>query len=417
MKRFVFLLMLAVTAGVNAGPPEVDRDEVLRRGDMVTKAGDGLFRGGNDAVNDALAIPADDSDKWFITLITSPGCQPCERLRADWQTKPELMAFANPHDAKKSWAHFNIYSLQDKTQEWRFKNITVKGTPTVLIQPPRNGQFGDPTVTVWQFSGYDGDSKKLATAMRDKIVAYAKRVSAWRPMNGRPAEDDGVPTGGFGGTVQAPFYSGPCPGPYCPNQPTVYPTYPNTAPVIPFPFDTPSTPSVNAATLDQLKQAIPAATDAFLLDQLNKKATLEDALKAWVAKGGPAAVNAGAAKFTDLQKALPTAPTTFLLQQVAAGATVEQATMAWHAANPSTPEPVAAGGLLSGLTSLILPMLGISGAAGIGVLALTWWRKVWVGSGHQPILNDPSFQLLLEFVKSLNQNQTKPTESTNPTAT
>ena len=76
-----------------------------------------------------------------------------------------LRAFANPDDPKESWAHYRVYRSDDTTQSWRWKNLRISGYPTILIQPPRNRQFGDPSTVVMQCAGYEGDAKQLSGAM------------------------------------------------------------------------------------------------------------------------------------------------------------------------------------------------------------------------------------------------------------
>ena len=83
--------------------------EVIRRGDLVTLAGDGLHGATTDPFVRVMAVPEDDSHKWFISIVTSLGCQACESLKAAWKTSPHLLAFARPEDAKESWAHWGVY--------------------------------------------------------------------------------------------------------------------------------------------------------------------------------------------------------------------------------------------------------------------------------------------------------------------
>ena len=66
--------------------------------------------------------------------------------RSEW-----LLALANPNVPKQSWAHYTVYDRDDRSQAFRFENIKVTASPTLLVQPPRTGRFGDPAtvVTVW----------------------------------------------------------------------------------------------------------------------------------------------------------------------------------------------------------------------------------------------------------------------------
>ena len=82
------ILLAALTpliAFAQEQPPEVDTAEILRRGDMVTYI-NGVMDDDTAAAADSLAPPPDDSHKWFVTVITTPNCQHCDRLKADLAT-------------------------------------------------------------------------------------------------------------------------------------------------------------------------------------------------------------------------------------------------------------------------------------------------------------------------------------------
>jgi len=134
-------------------------------------------------------VPEDDSHKWSISVITSPGCAACNKLQADWKTSTYLLAFANPEDAKQSWAHYRVYRSDDVPQGWRWKAIRIASYPTILVQPPRNRRYGDPATVVMQVTGYDGDAKQLATAMSSAIRKYVEIADHFRraPLPSFPA--------------------------------------------------------------------------------------------------------------------------------------------------------------------------------------------------------------------------------------
>lgn len=181
--------------------PDVATLEVQRRGNLVERLG---TKAGNSVAAEfiaAMAPPADDSHKWFISLVVKDGCAPCAKLKADMETAPPLRAFVNPQDHTKSWAHYNVFRWEDATQQWRWRGITVRGLPTLLIQPPRNGQYGDCKSVVWQKTGYDGDPEKLAQDLRRAIYQYVAALK--RPVTGA------IPVQGF---RQAGVLTGPPPG-------------------------------------------------------------------------------------------------------------------------------------------------------------------------------------------------------------
>mgnify|MGYP001608249999 CR=1 FL=1 len=165
------LLWMTMVFAADLNVPQAASDEVLRRGSSVEMVG--IIT--EDDILVALGPPADDSHKWFLTVITRPGCSACALLKAEWSIKPELLAFARPGDPENSWSHYNVYRSDDPTQSFRWQGIQITEYPTVLVQPPRNGQYGDPATVVMQRSGYAGGAPSLAGAIRSAVLAYATR--------------------------------------------------------------------------------------------------------------------------------------------------------------------------------------------------------------------------------------------------
>jgi hypothetical protein len=183
MKHFVLLFLLAAqlfTARTpSAHAQAIDPHEIIRRGNRVeaVNVADSHMRASADAdFLTALAPPADDSHKWFITIVTLDGCGPCKQLLADWQASPALAAFALPGNARASWAHLNIYAAEDETQTWRWRNIALKSYPTILLQPPRNGRYGNAATVVLQKSGYNSKPAELAQQLRAAIEKQARKT-------------------------------------------------------------------------------------------------------------------------------------------------------------------------------------------------------------------------------------------------
>ena len=178
MFRIAFLFLAMCVPAFAQPPRPIDvpdeaREEILRRGNSVTII-DG-FRSVGGEGNEALQPPADDSHKWFITVWKSDGCVPCEALISDWKESKYLLAWAKPGEPQKGWAFFNCYSKDDKLQNFRLKNIKLKGTPTIIIQPPRNGEYGDPSTVVCQITGYDRDDRALALKMSEAVKLYVQK--------------------------------------------------------------------------------------------------------------------------------------------------------------------------------------------------------------------------------------------------
>jgi hypothetical protein len=163
--------------------PDVAEQEILRRGNFVEHI-DGYRNDVTDLIAEALRPPADDSYKWFISVVTTRNCQYCEALKRDFSTSPHLKSFVDTDDHQRSWAHFNVYSIDDETQRWRWDGVRLSGYPTLLIQPPRDGRYGDPKTVVLQQTGYNGDPQKLAGEMRQAIVRYVAKYNQRPQRNG-----------------------------------------------------------------------------------------------------------------------------------------------------------------------------------------------------------------------------------------
>lgn len=249
--------------------PQVDVSEVLRRGDSVTVVGEGSRGAEEEAIIRVTAPPPDDSYMWFITVIKTENCKYCDRLISDFQRAPELTAFVAAATPYKPWAHFNIYNSKDETQKWRLEKFRVSGYPTLVIQPPRNGVWGNPRTVVWQKTGY-GDTetpKSLQTEITNAVRRYAAAMSrkgypktpmpeseirkasegeeGFAPAS--PSQESVVVGGAKQVGVNPPFVSPPASDPFNP-QPGVNPVQPvQTFPPQPQPVPTPATPQISDA--------------------------------------------------------------------------------------------------------------------------------------------------------------------------
>lgn len=152
---------------------QVDRDETLRRGDMVTRSGSGPRDAGIGAIADAMAPPADDSNRFFFSVILD-GSDASRQLEQDLAKNDVLRAFVRPDEPRTSWAHYNRYQWNDSTQSWRWKSIKISAYPVILIQPPRNKRYGDPATVVCQLNGYT-DAKLASDKIRRAVADYVRR--------------------------------------------------------------------------------------------------------------------------------------------------------------------------------------------------------------------------------------------------
>lgn len=240
MRALLLSLMVLTTmptfALAQTTPPEVDQAEVMRLGDLVQSMGENVRASSADAFVTAMGPPASDADKWFISVLSMKGCAGCENLKKDWSTNPWLLALANPTDPKQSWSHYQVYDKDDRSQAFRFENIKVTAYPTILIQPPRSGRYGEPATVVYQ-SVYGGDPEKLSRAITGAIRQYISKLQT-------------PPTPVHSGTGQVaadppwqptprvdPWQPQPQPSPQFPVfDPTIPPQPPTPAPVPAFPW-------------------------------------------------------------------------------------------------------------------------------------------------------------------------------------
>lgn len=178
-----------IEAPAKTPEPDIDvswkaKAEIGRRGPMVERV-NGFEANSDEAFFvEALAPPADDSNKWCITLVTMKGCKYCDQLRGDLSQAAALAPWVNTEDYTKSWAHYQVVQIEDKSQSWRWKDYQPKVFPTLILQPPFDRSWGDPHTIVFLKEGYDGKPDKLAQNLRAAIDKYVKLVkpqrTAWK---------------------------------------------------------------------------------------------------------------------------------------------------------------------------------------------------------------------------------------------
>ena len=156
---------------------EVDAEQVLRLGSCVQHC-DGLHRSSptsTDSFVDLMsAVPPDDDHKWFVSVFVD-GSVESQYLREQWKTDRHLLALADPTDQSSSWSHFHFYNVGDGSQKKRIENLKFDSLPTVIVQPPRSGEFGNPETVVYQ-SGYSGDPVQLANSISESVQFYITRL-------------------------------------------------------------------------------------------------------------------------------------------------------------------------------------------------------------------------------------------------
>lgn len=355
--------------------PEIAEWEIKRRGLMVQEVGT-VHAGPTDVIADALAVPPDDSHKWFLTVVTLDNCKACDRAKADFnKPAPELVSWVNVDDPAKSTFHYQVRRYEDPTQADWFKNIGKKlergGFPAFVIQPPKNGSFGPNKTIVKILHDYKGP-EDLTVRMREAIVTYVNTVKAKgevRPGENQTRSESLLPLVNRGGFKQQ--YSQATPrnpigvdppfsipdrkvDPFQPNGPGDWP---------------PSAPT--PLTVDQIRLLCPGAGPEFIVMQISKKATDPNLVKLeWeiqAAKDKPAVV--------------PMTPTTPTPEVVV---------------KPSPETPIGLGGLISLVLAGNTPAL-------LGML-LMWFRQSQSVPGKTPLLPQDEFNLLLGLTNGLGRD-------------
>ena len=233
MRPLLWLWLLFVLGPLTAlsqdGSSQVNQAEILRLGNVQQRIGEPAVGSVQDFM-EVMGPPESDADKWFISVLSTQRCGACERLRQDWTTDPWLLALGHPTDPSKSWSHFNVYYREDASQSFRFEQIQITSYPTILVQPPRSGRYGDPSTVVFQGT-YDGDPQRLARAITGAIRAYVARVS--EQPSPSPATID----------VPPPWSPAPSVDPWTPQTPRPFPLFDPTIPPQPAPAQPAPVPS------------------------------------------------------------------------------------------------------------------------------------------------------------------------------
>jgi hypothetical protein len=254
-----------VVAGVTSEQPggsEVDTAEVIRRGDRVVRAGRGPMDAEEALVSEATSPPADDSHKWFFSLIVDDSKE-SQALLYDLKHSEHLRAWINTEEPKNSWSHATVYVAKDMTQDWRWAKLKITRYPVLILQPPaklrdekdsKSWEWGDPSTVVWQWDGYPSTGANRAQirsdAIRAVLTAYVTKLS-----QRRAAEQVSVNAGPRLRTVPPPTpgaRQSATPGPgqdhgNPPFQMPVFPTVPGSNPVLQTDPTNPS-PQVAAST-------------------------------------------------------------------------------------------------------------------------------------------------------------------------
>lgn len=182
---FPLALLFSASAVFGQAPqdvPDIAEREAMRRGNLVEQFGGAFCEDGQAYFTAAMQQPADNSHKWFISVVSMQNCRNCELLKRDFASSPTLKSFADVNDHAHSWSHYGVYQIEDETQASRWKNLKLRAFPALLVQPPRSGEFGDAKTVVLQINGYDGDAEKLADILRRGIAKHVNDFAEQRQV-------------------------------------------------------------------------------------------------------------------------------------------------------------------------------------------------------------------------------------------
>jgi hypothetical protein len=174
----------AVVAAQEKDVPDDARREIERRGHLVQKIDGHIGDSTADVLAEALAVPPDDSHKFTLTILygTHRSSQ-LDRLKEHLLSAKELEPWVRCRDRRKGT--YDVASTGESHLHCRFdqhrnpfvpdqwSGIKVVDYPTLLLQPPRSGQWGPPDTVINQRTGYDGNPAKLAEWIRASIGKYA----------------------------------------------------------------------------------------------------------------------------------------------------------------------------------------------------------------------------------------------------
>ncbi len=197
MSKLFTILMLLFCGTLNAQDAHVDvpvvaEREIEKLGNHVQELGT-IQSGPADAISEALATPADDSDRWFVTTVYEDGKPASQKLVYDFGNAKQLRSWADD-------SHYHTREASSETQkDWLNESLKQKitqsgGYPAVVIQPPRNGKYGPNSTIVGVCGGYDGNPANMSARIRAKVTQYITilnnkgLISASKQIRGGHAE-------------------------------------------------------------------------------------------------------------------------------------------------------------------------------------------------------------------------------------
>lgn len=290
MKLFAPLLIVALSATLFAqeGPKGADqaKQEIDRRGPCVQIVDDQIRDEGMEAFWTAVAIPADDSHKFFLTVVYEKKNDQTDKLKDDLLHSKDLEAWVQCKDrgkgtydvysSEESFLHVNFEPRVNPFKKDRWKFVKPEHCPLIVLQVPKSGEWGKDGVVVNQHVGYNGKPAELSEWIRQSVWKYSQEFAKTRAYKDAAARRK-VNFGHAGHKQEIGAYTAPFDV-----MPMTLGHGQNPAPPIPPDLVPLTPPGPKPLTLEQIKAAVPNADSDFILMQLAAKPTSADAVRlAW----------------------------------------------------------------------------------------------------------------------------------------
>ncbi len=410
---------------------EVDANEVKRWGNIVQRVGPGVWSDpGVNTFGDAMSTPPSEKHKWFISVVVD-GSPESKRLEQDFNTDSNLKIWANPSDHKQSWSHYRVYSIADTSQAFRFKNLSLQGFPTVLIQPPLTNQFGNPRAVVGQIYCKDGDCKKLSKDIRSSIGRYIKtqqqRQAAPRPIPAKKPEPKvwtapAKPKNGGWGQIEPPIPEGaigqepverwrPGPAPFNPTpngpvRPNILPNLPSVLPPQLLPPSDDDSQNPNDSEYSEGPEAIIITDAATGLSEDNNRR-----IRSLVRGLRRDRFKNLRERYMDLpdarRRGIPVTqedlPAVVLTNRSRIFDKISAALLPNISLDPTAPPSISDLPWESLISLFLGNGIGFAAIASIGIWGIRWFRRRRKMQGQEPIVSDDLFQMIVSAVPGFAQ--------------
>jgi len=258
--------------------PETAHLEVLRRGTSVEPMGV-IQAGPEAAIVQAVAPPDDDSDRWWFSVITAGAnddakARAASKLLTDDVASLKFKQWVKPEDIANSWAHYQERRVDDPLQrDWLAPlkaRLDLVGLPAIVIQPPRNEEFGKNSTVVALIGSYDGNADKINLLIEERVKAYTAKHASQGTIKAGTVESQRREQQGHAQAAERPAIKPPFELP----MPVAYPPVDVLSPPKPQPEIVKPTEPV-AMKFSDIRKTFPGIPEAVALDYAKRKLTEE----------------------------------------------------------------------------------------------------------------------------------------------